>query len=253
VRAFLLACLLPLLTGCWGACYRPDAAPAVVCAPSSVGVVFVANGSGDFRTVSKNLCQVVAETAAPLQVETYVWSHGYMRYIIDHIDHTNQLQHGSILAAHIAAYRQACRARRICLIGHSAGCAVILAAAERLPPDSVDRIILLAPSVCTSYDLRPALRTARLGIDVFHSDRDRFILGLCMKLVGTADRNCWTAAGQVGFTPTICCPADAALYGKLRQHPWDPAVEWTGHHGGHYGNNGVAFLRVYVLPLLLGD
>jgi hypothetical protein len=40
---------------------------------------------------------------------------------------------------------------------------------------------------------------------------------------------------------------------KLRQHPWDPAVEWTGHSGGHYGNNEAAFLRAYVLPLLLGQ
>jgi pimeloyl-ACP methyl ester carboxylesterase len=251
VRTLLAGCLLPLLTGCWGACYRADAARAVPSVPNPVGVVFVANGSGDFRTVSRNLSQVVAETAAPLQIETCAWSHGYLRYAFDHIDHSNQLEHGSHLAAQIAAYRQACRGRRIYLIGHSAGCAVVLAAAELLPPDSIDRIILLAPSVCTTYDLRPALRTARSGMDVFHSSRDRFILGLCMKLVGTADRSCRTAAGQVGFTPILSCPADAALYGKLRQHPWDPAVEWSGHHGGHYGNNEAAFLQAYVLPLLL--
>jgi pimeloyl-ACP methyl ester carboxylesterase len=216
-------------------------------------VVFVANGSGDFRTVSRNLRQVVAETTAPLQIETYIWSHGYMRYVIDHVDHTNHLEQGAQLAAQVAAHHQACRDRRIYLIGHSAGCAVVLAAAEMLPPDSIDRIILLAPSVCTTYDLHPALRTARYGIDVFHSSRDRFILGLCMRLVGTADQRCRRAAGQEGFTPIIACPADAALYSRLRQHPWDPAVEWTGHHGGHYGNNEADFLRAYVLPLLLPE
>ena len=62
MRTFLPTCLLPLLTGCWGVCYRPDAGPAVPFASHAVGVVFIANGSGDFGTVSKNLSQVVAET-----------------------------------------------------------------------------------------------------------------------------------------------------------------------------------------------
>jgi pimeloyl-ACP methyl ester carboxylesterase len=193
----------------------------------------------------------VAETAAPLQIETCVWSHGYGRYYIDHVDHANHLDHARHLATKVAASRQACPNRRIYLIGHSAGCAVVLAAAEMLPRDSVDRIILLAPSVCAEYDLRRALCAARHGIDVFHSSEDRVILGLAMQIVGTADRCSRTAAGQDGFTPIITCPADAALYGKLRQHPWDPVVEWTGHHGGHYGSNGQDFLRAYVLPLLL--
>jgi hypothetical protein len=72
-----------------------------------------------------------------------------------------------------------------------------------------------------------------------------------MRVVGTADRACRTAAGQCGFRPAITGPADAALYGRLRQHPWDPAVAWSGHDGGHYGNNRAGFLRAYVLPLLV--
>jgi pimeloyl-ACP methyl ester carboxylesterase len=217
------------------------------------GVVFIANGSGDFRTVSANLRQVVAETAIPLQIETLVWSHGWGRYVLDHVDHANHLSQGRWLAAHVTAYRQAYPERRVYLIGHSAGCAVVLAAAEALPRDSVDRIILLAPSVCVSYDLRPALRTAHQGIDVFHSSEDTVVLGLGMRLVGTAEGGCRTAAGQCGFTPVLTCPADAVLYGKLRQHPWDPIVAWSGHDGGHYGSNQAAFLRAYVLPLLTGQ
>jgi pimeloyl-ACP methyl ester carboxylesterase len=216
-------------------------------------VVFVANGSGDFRTVSENLCRVVAETGTPLQVETVAWSHGLGRYVTDHLDHCNHLDQGRRLAAQVVAYRQAYPGRRVCLVGHSAGCAVVLAAAEALPPDGVDRLVLLAPSVCVSYDLRPALRTARGGIDVFHSGEDTVILGLGMLIVGTAEGGCRTAAGQCGFTPVVTCPADAALYGKLRQHKWDPVVQWSGHGGGHYGSNRPEFLRAYVLPLLTGD
>jgi pimeloyl-ACP methyl ester carboxylesterase len=256
MRTLLLACSVPLLTGCCTTGYRTDLGHTTqpsVSVPNPVGVVFVANGSGDFRTVSTNLGRVVVDTSTPLQIETVLWSHGYGRYVTDHVDHTNHLHQGSRLAAEVAAYRQAYPGRKVYLIGHSAGCAVVLAAAERLPTDSVDRIILLAPSVCVSYDLRPALRTARCGIDEFHSDEDRVILGLGMQMVGTADRCCRTAAGQYGFIPVIAGPADAVLYGKLRQHPWGPVVSWSGHGGGHYGSNQAGFLRAYVLPLLVAD
>jgi pimeloyl-ACP methyl ester carboxylesterase len=254
MRTFLLACSVPLLTGCWSVGYRPDCCRTIrPPAPDPVAVAFVANGSGDFRTLSTNLSQVVEETSTPLQIETVRWSHGFGRYITDHVDHANHLAQGSRLAADVTAYRQAYPGRKVYLIGHSAGCALALAAAERLPADSVDRIILLAPSVCVLYDLRPALRAVRCGIDVFHSDEDRLILGLGMQIVGTADRRCHEAAGQYGFMPVVTCPADAALYGKLRQHPWHPVVAWSGHSGGHYGNNQAGFLRAYVLPLLVAD
>jgi pimeloyl-ACP methyl ester carboxylesterase len=252
VWKYIPICLAPLLTGCLATGYRSEAYRAPLPpAQCTAGVVFVANGSGDFQTVSQNLTEVVAEAALPLQVDTFVWSHGYLRYLYDHVDHDGHLSQGRLLAARVAEYRQAYPMRRIHLIGHSAGSAVVLAAAEMLPPGSVDRVILLAPSVSREYDLRPALRTSRCGIDVFHSDRDRFILGLCMQIVGTADHGSRTAAGRWGFTPVICDPADTVLYSKLRQHPWDPAIEWTGNGGGHYGTNKPEFLRAYVLPLLV--
>jgi pimeloyl-ACP methyl ester carboxylesterase len=252
VRRLVAACLLPLLAGCLAPACRPEAHQATLApAVPPAGVVFVANGSGDFRTVSGNLSQVVAQTGTSLQVEAFVWSQGYGRYVADHTGHANHIAQGRRLAAEVAAYHQSCPGRRVYLIGHSAGSAVVLAAAEMLPPDSVERIILLAPSVCVTYDLRPALRTARLGIDSFNSDQDRVILGLCMQIVGTADHGCRQAAGRHGFTPVLVCPTDAALYAKLRQHPWDPVVEWSGNNGGHYGSNQAGFLRAYVLPLLV--
>jgi pimeloyl-ACP methyl ester carboxylesterase len=250
----LLACFVPWLAGCHAAGHRPEF--CLTASPPGrepAVAVFVANGSGDFRTVSANLGRVVAEGQAPLQVVTVLWSHGLGRYVTDHVDHANHVARGARLAEEVAAYRVAHPGRKVCLVGHSAGCAVVLAAAERLPPGGVDRVVLLAPSVCVSYDLRPALRASRRGIDAFHSAEDRVILGLGMRIVGTADRRCRTAAGQCGFTPVLYGPADAALYGKLRQHPWGPAAARSGHDGGHYGWHRVGFLRSHVLPLLLAD
>jgi pimeloyl-ACP methyl ester carboxylesterase len=213
-------------------------------------VVFVANGSGDYRSVSANLSQVVTETATQLQIETVPWSHGRWRFLADHLDHSNHRTQGRHLATQVVAYRQSYPGRRVYLVGHSTGCAVILAAAEGLPVDAVERVILLAPSVCVSYDLRPALRSARDGIDVFHSSEDIAILGLGMGVLGTAEGDCRSAAGLRGFNPVIACAADAALYKKLHQHPWSPAVAWSGNDGGHYGSYQPGFLRAYVLPLL---
>jgi hypothetical protein len=107
--------------------------------------------------------------------------------------------------------------------------------------------------VSVDYDLRPALRAAREGIDVFYSAEDRVVLGLGMRIVGTADRRGDQAAGQHGFTPVLGSCADTALYGKLRQHPWRPAAARNGHDGGHYGSNQAPFLRAHVLPLLLAE
>jgi len=251
VRKVLPACLLASMMGCQAtvprpATYRAAAPPG----PPPAAVVFIANGAGDSRTVSENLTRVVAEAGAPLQIETVIWSRGFRRAVADQMDHDNHLAYGRQLALQAAAYRRAYPERRIYFIGQSAGGAVVLAAAEQLPPDSVDRIILLAPSVCRSYDLRPALLSSRRGIDVFYSSEDRWILGLGMKVFGTTEGACRTAAGRTGFTPVITSPADQALYAKLRQHAWHPAVEWSGNDGGHFGSSEAGFLRAYVLPLL---
>jgi len=97
---------------------------------------------------------------------------------------------------------------------------VALAAAERLPPDSLERIVLLAAGgVVRTYDLRRALVSARQGLDVFSSEKDRWWLGVGAAIVGTADGKRDPPAGRVGFRP----PGDAALALRLHQHPWDRA------------------------------
>ncbi|MCI0456083.1 MAG: hypothetical protein L0Z62_03765 [Gemmataceae bacterium] len=214
------------------------------------GIVFVANGSGDFRTLSRTLTQAVAEERLPLAVEPVLWSHGHGRYILDHINHCHHIEMGRRLAVQVAAYRRHYPWLRIYLVGHSAGTAVVLAAAEHLPPGTVDRILLLSPSVSPDYDLRLALACAREGIDAFVSEHDRVILGLAMRVVGTADRKWGPAAGQVGFRPVVATATDSTMYCRLRVRHWHPSQNWTGHYGGHYGNSRVNFLRAAVLPLL---
>src|SRR5215207_6842039 len=139
MRKPLFACLLVTVAGCASAAPRPNVThPPMPPAAPAKAVVFVANGSGDFRTVTANLNEVVAGQRVPLQIETVTWSRGFGRYLTDHVDHANQLDEGHRLACRVAAYRQAYPGRKVYLIGHSAGCAVVLAATELLPPNSVD-------------------------------------------------------------------------------------------------------------------
>jgi pimeloyl-ACP methyl ester carboxylesterase len=215
------------------------------------GVIFTVDGAGGFLATSKAVTQVVAEDHLPVQVVPVEWSHGYGRFVADQVGWAYARECGCKLAQEITAHHQAFPHQKIYLVAHSAGSGVALAAAEALPPDTIDRIVLLSPSVASDYDLRPSLRAAREGVDVFYSRWDIGQLGIGIALVGTVDR-CWgcAAAGRIGFEPQIQCPEDPRLYGKLRQHPWAPCLAWTGNRGGHEGGRQPDFLRAFVLPLL---
>lgn len=213
-------------------------------------VVFVADGAGNLHETSIALQKAIAQNGAALEVETVEWSHGPLRIISDQVGYRHARAEGHRLAEQLVAWRASCPKARIHLLSHSAGATVVLAAAAEVPPGTVDEVILLAPSISRDYDLRPALRNINGCIDVFSSEEDRLALGLGIVLLGTADRRFAPAAGRVGFRPTVDCPEDAALYSRLRGHPWHPVVAWTGNQGGHSDGYRVNYLRAYVVPLL---
>lgn len=240
--------VLTVLTASGCSTCRPSVRAALP-EPAPAGVVFAADGAGDFRAASKALKTAVSDTASPVHVETFVWSHGYCRLVADQVDHAHARAEGRRLAEVVIAHRQAFPGDPIFLMGHCAGGRVVLAAAEALPPGTIDRIVLLAPSLPADYDLRPALRCATDGIDVFCSRQDYWYLGVGILLLSPL-QGCYPVSGYGGFEPVGGTPEDGALYAKLRQYHWRPGLEWTGHNGGHYGSYQQGFLRAIVLPLL---
>src|SRR5262245_56058116 len=97
--------LLPLLAGCSSVGARPEVVRAGP--PPNVpgaGVIYVANGAGDYRGLSETMTTLVAKSGAPLQVETFVWSHGSGRVIADQVDHENHVNEGARLATEVTAY-----------------------------------------------------------------------------------------------------------------------------------------------------
>jgi pimeloyl-ACP methyl ester carboxylesterase len=235
-----------LSLGCAGLSQRPP-----VIAPScSQAIVFVADGAGDFRVTSTFLREVVAHDGCPVHVETFPWSHGYGCVLRDQIDYAHARAEGCRLAATITAYCQSHPGASVYLVGHSAGSAVVITAAEHLPPDSVQGMALLAPSLSTFYDLRPVLHAVR-HLDVYYSHHDNLYLGLVIGICGTSDRMHAPASGRVGFQVHADCPEDQLLLSRLRQHCWQPTDAWTGNHGGHYGARNPGFLHARVLPMLM--
>ncbi len=212
-------------------------------------VIFVADGAGDYRSASTSFRETAAADGWPLDVRTFVWSHGFLRNLADHTDYEWAKARGRELAGLVLAQKQARPDLPVSLVGHSAGSYVVLVAAEQLPPDMLERIVLLSPSVSSTYDIRPALRAARNGMDVFYSRNDRLWLGAFTAVAGTSDDPQQSRpAGRFGFEPKLV-PGEEPLFAKLRQYEWNPTLDQTGNDGGHYGAYQPGHLRKFVLPL----
>ncbi len=229
--------------------FRERRATSVSAAPAN-GVVFVADGAGNYQAASHELREVVSREHASLHVVTFEWSHGYGRILADQLSFQFALAQGKRLALEVESYAQDNPHMPIYLVGHSAGSTVVLSALENMPPGLVERAFLLSPSVSTSYDIRPAVRSVNRGLHVFYSKHDYWYLGFATHVLGTADRRYFhPASGRVGFSVPIDS-GDFALQAKLFQRPWQRVDAATGNLGGHYGNYVPAFLKRHVLPLL---
>jgi len=215
----------------------------------SQGIVFVTNGAGGNTEATEALAYAVKKSKSPLSIRTFEWTHGAGRAVTDMTDVEHAQEQGRLLAERIITYRATNPNTPIYLLGYSAGTHVTLEATRWLDPNSLERVILLAPAVSSEYDLSATLATARQGIDVYTSHRDRLYLGTGTDIVGTADGlRGVPAAGRVGFDPPA--PLDPNLGRRLRQHPWNRSVAWTGNDGSHAGPLQSTYLRAYILPLL---
>ena len=156
---------------------------------------------------------------------------------------------GRELAGLVLAQKQARPDMPVSLVGHSAGSFVVLVAAEQLPPDTLERIVLLSPSVSSGYDVRPAL--PRPGTAWMSSIAPT-------TGSGSAPSRPWLARPT---TPSKIAPrvdsdssrnwraGEDPLFTKLRQYEWNPSIDQTGNDGGHYGAYQPGHLRKFVLPL----
>lgn len=232
-----------------------EAAPGHATAPGP-GLVLVADGVGGLDLCGTALRYVMGAQRLPFVVKIVPWGHGWGRWHADLTRTANRDAQAAVFATEVAAFRArpGGDAVPVCLVAKSGGSGVVVKALERLPDDSVDTAVLIAPALSPRYDLTRALRAVRHEMVVFWSPLDVIVLGAGTRVFGTIDRVKTVSAGLVGFRPPGA-PDDVqrTQYAKLRQVRWRPGMASTGYLGGHVGPDSPAFLRKYVVPLLSGS
>ena len=160
---------------------------------------------------------------------------------------------GAKLARKLLAYQRMYPKPKIHLIAFSGGAGIAVFACEALRGRRViETLVLACPALSPGYNLAPALRTVERCIALI-SRRDRWILGLGTRLLGTTDRRFSASAGLTGFRiPADASPSDRQAYDRMREIHWDPDLLAQGHGGGHTSWATVRFLRRHLQPILRG-
>jgi pimeloyl-ACP methyl ester carboxylesterase len=219
--------------------------------PPPPGVIILAGGVGGSELLSVSARWSLAWAGVPHEVRSFAWTHGKFRHLRDLQDTRHLIAKAEELAAEVRRLKAEDPARSVYLVGHSGGTGLILAAAERLPPGTVERMVLLSAAVSPGYDLRPALRATRGEIISFNSKIDLFWLSWGTSTFGTIDRCYVEAAGLNGFVePEGLTEEDRKLYARLVQVGWHPEMV-LGHYGGLHASTCMPdFLIHHVVPWL---
>jgi pimeloyl-ACP methyl ester carboxylesterase len=220
--------------------------------PILAGTVFVVGGVGGLDPIQACAPWALPRAGVPHHIEVFTWTHGKCRLLRDLQDTRYLLEQSERLAVAVREVQGREPGQPIYLLGHSAGTGLILAAAEKLPPASVERIILLSAALSPCYDLRGALRATRRELVSFNSTFDRFCLDWCTSLFGTVDRVYGPAAGLDGFQiPPDLDDEGRRLYQRLVQLPWRLEMVLKCTDGSHHGPCMPIFLAQRVAPWLM--
>jgi hypothetical protein len=239
-----------------GFCHRAPAKPPARAAEiadrdSKPGVVLVVCGIGGIDFVALSSQWALPRAGVRHEIREFPWSHGKGRLLRDLQDTQHCLRKANELAAEVRKIKAQDPERPVYLVGKSGGTGLVLAAAEQLPPESLERIILLSPALSPSYDLRPALRATKHEIVSFYSPYDQLVLNWGTSQFGTIDRFYGASAGLRGFViPMDQSVEDRVLYDRLVQVKWNPGMILEGHLGIHIGTSMPAFVAKEVAPWL---
>lgn len=241
---------LLLWVGCFGI-FAGDLGATKRPAPRRDGVVFVVGGVGGFDFLGAAAQRALPRAGVKHEIRDFIWTHGRGQLFRDLQDVRYLLRKADQLADEVMHVKAEDPGRPVYLVGKSGGAGLVLAAAERLPPGTVERIILLSAAVSPRYDLRVALRATKGEIVSFYSVYDQFILNWGTTQFGTVDRTFGASAGLHGFVvPPHLGAEDRALYDRLVQVPWQPAMVFEGNFGNHAGTSSPGFVAREVSPWL---
>jgi pimeloyl-ACP methyl ester carboxylesterase len=218
---------------------------------SKPGVVIVVCGIGGIDFVALSSHWALPRAGVRHEVREFSWTHGKGRLLRDLQDTQHCLRKAEELAAEVRQIKADDPNRSVYLVGKSGGAGLVLAAAEQLPPQTFERIILLSPAVSPTYDLRAALQATKHEIVSFYSPYDQLVLNWGTSQFGTIDRYYGASAGLRGFViPRGLSSQDRDLYDRLVQVRWNRAMILEGHFGSHIGTSMPSFVAKEVAPWL---
>ncbi|HLJ94039.1 MAG TPA: alpha/beta fold hydrolase [Gemmataceae bacterium] len=244
-------CIALIALGPIGRTKPPIRPPATPDSDSRPGVVIVVCGIGGIDFVALSSQWALPRAGVRHEIREFSWTHGKGRLLRDLQDTQHCLRKADELAEEVRKIKAQNPDRPVYLVGKSGGTGIILAAAEQLPPQTLERVVLLSPAVAPNYDLRRALRATRYQIVSFYSPYDQLVLNWGTSQFGTIDRYYGASAGLRGFViPPDLSAEDRALYDRLVQVKWSPAMILEGNLGVHIGTSMPAFVAKEVAPWL---
>jgi pimeloyl-ACP methyl ester carboxylesterase len=217
------------------------------------GYTIVLPGIWGAQPVEYGIVEGLKDGNVPSAVELYDWTAGVARlvYNLRAIEHNRQ--QGQKIAAKIVAYQDRYPGRPVHLVGYSGGAGVAVLTLEALPPNRrVTDAILLAPTLASDYNLRPALSHTSRGIRNFYSPLDVPILMVLSTAFGTTEGQHVAAAGAIGFQTPDNSGQEPQRDGEqqVSQQAYSFDMLKDGHVGGHFGWANRTFIAHHVAPLL---
>jgi pimeloyl-ACP methyl ester carboxylesterase len=257
---FLAGCTsVPVVKG--GRCPGDSEATAVIADPSRLalperldqGYTIVLPGIWGAQPAEYGIVEGLKDGNVPSAIELYDWTAGVARlvYNLRAIEHNRQ--QGQKIAAKIVAYQDRYPGRPVHLVGYSGGAGVAVLTLEAMPPNRrVTDAILLAPTLASDYNLRPALSHTARGIRNFYSPLDVPILMVLSTAFGTTEGQHVAAAGAIGFQTSNDSGQEPQRNGEqqVSQQSYSLDMLKDGHAGGHFGWANRTFIAHYVAPLL---
>src|SRR4051812_7745604 len=163
-------------------------------------LVFLVPGVGGDGPGYAAMCNGLRAGGVNRPIITVAWGAPTALFMLNFTDPGVHRDAEEMLAEKIVDARKGGPHARIDLIGHSAGCGVVLGALKRLPPNvHVQTVLLLAPSISPQYPIEPALEHVNGAAHLFYSDRDTFFLDWRTGHFGTYDGVKSRAAGNTGM------------------------------------------------------
>ena len=210
-------------------------------------VVLVPGCAGDGFWYNDLRKSVAAAQPARI-IRTFEWGAPLPLYMLNLQDEKIHSKAEKSLAKAIKSWRDRYPSGHLTLLGHSAGCGVILGSLSRIDKTvGVENVVLLAPSISPNYPINPALRQIAGKLHLFFSDADTLWLGWRTSRFGTYDSVHSEAAGKIGLDVDRL---DPAVRCKIVQHGYESEFAELGNGGGHFGSLGRNFDQKVIAPLL---